>query len=261
MIAHARKRGTRVIQKLHFPKLPLYRYPTESGFGKPLFLRGFSPNRPLPSIKQAPALLAKVSFFFPSLIFSLSYVLDEMATAVLPPSHDCLKIRSVPKMSRNTCSNSSRTVRRKRRYPAPKDASDSTPTVVKLPSHPLVMENVTILKRGQDLKSLSLKGGRSGGRDDAARAAAGNALVGRIEDEDSLLCSTGRLGPEPELVPRKARLTDVRSVSGACRDSLYAGAAFFSSPSPSSLPFPAFFAKKNNDLATKDLRRLLRIEP
>ncbi|KAL3508015.1 hypothetical protein ACH5RR_033397 [Cinchona calisaya] len=62
-------------------------------------------------------------------------------------------------------------------------------------------------------------------------------------------------------------------------DDLYAGSAFFSSPSPSSLPFPSFFNVNNNhrlprhhhhhlatnkvnshDSATRDLRRLLRLD-
>ncbi|XP_058114167.1 uncharacterized protein LOC131257020 [Magnolia sinica] len=173
-----------------------------------------------------------------------------MATAVLP-SQDYLKFRSTPKVGRNAIPSPTRTVRRKRRYPAVKDNGDTSPPVVKFPSRSLVMEKVTILKRGEDLKSSPFREQRSDGGD-AMKAA------GRNEDEDSMLCSTDRLGPEPEMVPTQVRLT-VRDSSG-CGDSLYAGAAFFSSPSPSSLPLPAFFSRKNNDVATKDLRRLLRLE-
>ncbi|KAE8663429.1 Detected protein of unknown function [Hibiscus syriacus] len=45
----------------------------------------------------------------------------------------------------------------------------------------------------------------------------------------------------------------------------YAGSAFITSPPPSSVPMPAFFAKKievsvKNSEATSDLRRMLRLE-
>ncbi|KAL3505816.1 hypothetical protein ACH5RR_031198 [Cinchona calisaya] len=50
-------------------------------------------------------------------------------------------------------------------------------------------------------------------------------------------------------------------------DDVYAGSAFFASPSPSSLPLPSFFnvnnhnnLTNNHDSATRDLRRLLRLE-
>ncbi|KAL3634610.1 hypothetical protein CASFOL_021664 [Castilleja foliolosa] len=42
---------------------------------------------------------------------------------------------------------------------------------------------------------------------------------------------------------------------------IYAGSAFSMSPSPRSVPLPSFFSKKeSNDGATRDLRRLLRLE-
>ncbi|CAL9181108.1 unnamed protein product [Musa hybrid cultivar] len=83
----------------------------------------------------------------------------------------------------------------------------------------LVMEGVRILKRGEELKP------------GAPRA----ADLGR-EGDGSVFCSTNRLGPEPEILPRKGGL--------AVLESLYAGPAFFASPSPSSLPLPSFCLKK-----------------
>ncbi|KAI4368305.1 hypothetical protein MLD38_016879 [Melastoma candidum] len=45
------------------------------------------------------------------------------------------------------------------------------------------------------------------------------------------------------------------------RGTLYAGSAFNVSPEPSSLPLPSFSRKKDTeDCATRDLRRLLRLE-
>ncbi|KAA8522912.1 hypothetical protein F0562_009335 [Nyssa sinensis] len=77
------------------------------------------------------------------------------------------------------------------------------------------------------------------------------------DKDDLVLSSTDRLGPEPETVQKQIRVSDSKVVDG-----LYAGSsAFLASPPPSSLPFPAFFAKgKNNDMATSDLRRLLRLD-
>lgn len=112
--------------------------------------------------------------------------------------------------------------------------------VAKFPAKDLVMGQVKILKRGEKLTPPAQdKDGRVFG------------------DEDLVLCSTDRLGPDPETVQKEIRVSDLKVVDG-----LYAGsAAFLASPSPSSLPFPAFFARKeNNDAATSDLRRLLRLD-
>ncbi|KAF9618284.1 hypothetical protein IFM89_000919 [Coptis chinensis] len=48
-------------------------------------------------------------------------------------------------------------------------------------------------------------------------------------------------------------------------EEIYAGSAFFSSPSPRKLPLPSFSKKTStfvvdDELATKDLRRLLRLD-
>ncbi|CAM8989832.1 unnamed protein product [Rhodiola kirilowii] len=99
---------------------------------------------------------------------------------------------------------------------------------------------VTILKRGESLDSRirSLE----------------------IKKKDAMMLR--RLGPEPDAMPReemKAFLTGRRDV--------YAGSAFVASPSPSDLPLPSFQKKKLHlspvvvdDSATRDLRRLLRLE-
>lgn len=103
------------------------------------------------------------------------------------------------------------------------------------------MEEVTILKRGEELKAFQ------------------PPAEERLSDgEESLLCSTNRLGPDPEILPKTVGFADLGS--------LYAGPAFFASPSPSSLPFPAFFLKKagdeaiKSDEATRSLRCLLRLD-
>lgn len=75
-------------------------------------------------------------------------------------------------------------------------------------------------------------------------------------DEDVDLGSTNRLGPDPKLVPTQICLTESNLANG-----FYAGSAFVTSPPPSSLPLPAFFMKKsvgvNKDYASSELCKLL----
>ena len=76
--------------------------------------------------------------------------------------------------------------------------------------------------------------------------------MGRCDEDDLILCSAGRLGPGPERVQKQIRTSD-----------FYAGSGHIvASPPPSSLPFPAFFSKKEKkfDEATSDLLRLLRLD-
>jgi len=123
------------------------------------------------------------------------------------------------------------------------------------------MEKVTILRRGESLdskiKSESRKEGGGGG-------GGGEGLV---------VTSTERLGPAPEMVPKQIGIVDPRSPSPPTpppmmrKCDMYAGSAFAMSPAPSSLPLPSFSKKKQvvsgivvDDSATRDLRRLLRLD-
>ncbi|XP_010245527.1 PREDICTED: uncharacterized protein LOC104589047 [Nelumbo nucifera] len=187
-----------------------------------------------------------------------------MGTAVLR-SEDCLRDRIPfetltspvirprrnpnPNSGTNISPNSSRNRRRMRNPSGSLEKENGNgrcgTNVVKPPAKTLVMGQVTILKRGEELKPPKV--------DDAVEE------VKKENDVDSVLCSTNRLGPEPEMVPKQIHLTDAKAADG----DVFAGSVFASSPPPSSLPFPAFFTKKgapmNNDLATNDLRRLLRL--
>eukprot|EP00262_Sarcandra_glabra_P005933 TRINITY_DN17896_c0_g1_i1.p1 TRINITY_DN17896_c0_g1~~TRINITY_DN17896_c0_g1_i1.p1 ORF type:complete len:242 (-),score=12.73 TRINITY_DN17896_c0_g1_i1:317-1042(-) len=144
------------------------------------------------------------------------------------------------------------------------DCESRCRTVVKIPAKNLVMGQVTILKRGEELKSIVDR--RSDDESQAKVAIDKRSEEGKeekkaaIHDEDSVFCSTDRLGPEPELVTKEIRFTDLKSV----KTGGYAGSGFFSSPSPRSVPLPAFFSKKDvsikNDVATMDLHRLLGLD-
>ncbi|KAK7856373.1 hypothetical protein CFP56_023748 [Quercus suber] len=109
---------------------------------------------------------------------------------------------------------------------------------------------------GLKIKSESRKEGGGGG--------GGEGLV---------VTSTERLGPAPEMVPKQIRIVDPRSPSPPTpppmmrKCDMYAGSAFAMSPAPSSLPLPSFSKKKQvvsgivvDDSATRDLRRLLRLD-
>ncbi|XP_059301899.1 uncharacterized protein LOC132053817 [Lycium ferocissimum] len=96
-------------------------------------------------------------------------------------------------------------------------------------------------------------------------------LLRRGESLDSLNPIFTKVGPgqKPEMmVPKHIRVglssADVISGSAAFPKSpVYAGSAFSNSPSPRALPLPSFFNnnnKKQEDFATRDLRRLLRLE-
>lgn len=160
-----------------------------------------------------------------------------MGTAIIRPQ-GCLRYNRYhaqtleyppPRPHRNPNSNQMRS-RRRKRSPVSGDRGQVQSRMVEArsPVKNLVMGQVKILKRGEVLEALKLGFG----------------------DEDLVLSSTDRLGPDPDTVQKQ--------ISG-----LYAGSAsFFASPPPSSLPIPAFFEKKEkrNDAATSDLRRLLRLD-
>ncbi|XP_043701319.1 uncharacterized protein LOC122651834 [Telopea speciosissima] len=184
-----------------------------------------------------------------------------MATAVLR-SQDCLRGRFPketlapspfrPRKNSNTNANPnpnpnpsfSRSGRRKRIPVGSLDKENGRSA--RSPAKNMIMGQVTILKRGEMLKPTE------------------DRVRGVVEEqakinEVSVLCSTDRLGPEPEMIPKQIGLTDVKSVDG-----VFAGSAFLTSPPPSSLPLPGFFTKKvvpsKIDVATTDLRRLLRLD-
>ncbi|GER56364.1 cell division cycle 5 [Striga asiatica] len=95
---------------------------------------------------------------------------------------------------------------------------------------PVAMGKVTILRRGESLSSI-------------APPTAG--------------------GGNPSLPPRKSTndLPGRKQIRSPPPADVYAGSAFALSPSPRSVPLPSFFSRKDsNDGATRDLRRLLRLE-
>lgn len=122
---------------------------------------------------------------------------------------------------------------RRKRSPR-KDGSPnfSTSTTPSSKNLHLVMGEVKILKRGEVLTNNKV-------------------VTGGDDVGDLVLSSTDRLGPEPDMVPKRMTIAD-----------FYAGSGFVSSPPPSSLPVPAFFKKKceDNHDATSDLRRLLKLD-
>ncbi|XP_042499348.1 uncharacterized protein LOC122077465 [Macadamia integrifolia] len=104
--------------------------------------------------------------------------------------------------------------------------------------------------------------------DDSSKSSK-NFVMGQVTilKRDLIVCGTERLGPDPEMVPKQIRIADLKAILSpvAVPSDVYAGAAFSCSPSPSSLPLPSFFKKKDgltivDDSATKDLRRLLRLD-
>lgn len=115
------------------------------------------------------------------------------------------------------------------------------------------MEKVTILRRGESLDSKF--------KSEAVKKEEG--------DEGLVVMRTERLGPAPEMIPKQIRIVDPRSPSPPTmmrKCDVYAGSAFANSPEPSSLPLPSFSKKKQvmsaivDDSATRDLRRLLRLD-
>ena len=109
------------------------------------------------------------------------------------------------------------------------------------------IEKVTILRRGGSLDSKI--------ESEALKKGSGNGGL--------VVIGTQRLGPDPEIVPKRLGIVDLK-VPVAGKSDVYAGSAFAVSPAPSSLPLPSFSKKKPvstvvDDSATRDLRRLLRI--
>ncbi|KAJ1281454.1 hypothetical protein BS78_04G307000 [Paspalum vaginatum] len=125
-----------------------------------------------------------------------------------------------------------------RRSPPARPAARKQPSPTKEKPKPrLVMEEVRILKRGEEPPA-------------PAPAPAPVAVEPR-----ALLCSTSRIGPEaPAVVPTK------RIVAAASDTGTYAGPAFSAAaPEPSALPMPAFCIRRVESEATRGLRCLLGI--
>lgn len=130
--------------------------------------------------------------------------------------------------------------------------------VVKSPAKNLVMGQVKILKRGEDVPETTSDVSKIQNHEDPVVPGT-TSDVSEIQNHedpvDLVLSSTDRLGPDPVMVQKQIRFTDLRSVPG-----FYAAIA---SPPPSSLPLPAFCSKssdfsKNGDAAS-DIRRMLRL--
>lgn len=171
------------------------------------------------------------------------------AVAVLQPKDsvatNCMKFRRIPKHNPNPRSD------RRKRSPSSRNSTTNggtttTPATIVPAAKNLVMGQVKILKRGEDIveavKATPLvKVDQKSKVDDVSKL-----KVVNLKD-DLVLSTTDRLGPEPEMVPKLPEM--------------YAGSAFFDSPPPSSLPIPAFFAKEKAFLKdpTLDLLRLLRL--
>lgn len=162
-----------------------------------------------------------------------------MGTEVLRPQ-DCLiqNIRVAPAVFHNRKnygnSRSNTTTHNHNNYRKPRRS--------KSPENNNLVVGVRILKRGEFIDS--------------------KVNITNKKPSDIVVYGTGRLGPDPEMVPKQMRLSPKVS-SG--RVDTYAGSAFSLSPSPRALPLPSFFSKKQgseivDDSATRDLRRLLRLD-
>lgn len=166
-----------------------------------------------------------------------------MGTEVLRPQ-DCIRDspaifnhrknyygNGVPKVNRKPV----RSVKPENRRKSPEPKKSATDDDLRSRNPKIVLGQVTILRRGESL----------------------DTKVKSSDTKQVTVYGTGRLGPDPKMVPKQVRfgLPDT-----------YAGSAFFTSPAPSSLPLPSFFKKDcgvkavDDSEATKDLRRLLRLD-
>ncbi|MED6205482.1 hypothetical protein PIB30_018084 [Stylosanthes scabra] len=85
----------------------------------------------------------------------------------------------------------------------------------------------------------------------------------RSAEDSRLARSSGFAGDKVTILRRGQSLDSMPAA--AVNGDMYAGSAFSMSPSPSALPLPSFSTKKQSspavdDSATRDLRRLLRLE-
>ncbi|CAN6540667.1 unnamed protein product [Malus baccata var. baccata] len=131
----------------------------------------------------------------------------------------------------------------------PRDRCSDRAAVSKVPGKNLVIGQVKILRRGEDLNpEKNNRGFGVAARDDRKPKAK------KENDPDLVLGSTDRLGPDPETVQKQIKAAEFKVM-----DAIYAGSsAFYASPPPSSVPLPRFLGR--NGTATSDLRRLLRLD-
>ncbi|XP_066332733.1 arabinogalactan protein 1-like [Miscanthus floridulus] len=140
----------------------------------------------------------------------------------------------------------------RRSPPARPAASRKQPSPTKeKPKQRLVMEEVRILKRGEEPPAPAPAPVVPAPT--VAQAAPAAAVDQRV------LFSTGRIGPQaPAVVPMKKMVA--APAAAAANAAVYAGPAFSAAaPEPSSLPMPAFFLRRAESEATRGLRCLLRI--
>ncbi|CAN6985298.1 hypothetical protein IGI04_000569 [Brassica rapa subsp. trilocularis] len=122
-------------------------------------------------------------------------------------------------------------------------------TVEKSPNKNVVVGQVRILKRGEEIpkKTLELVVEKT------------NLVVEKtdlvVEKPD--LVSTQRIGPDPCLIPSQIRLSDRKSKKTTVVP-FYAGPVTMTSPPPSDVPLPAFFTTKKD--ATNHIIKLLRLD-
>lgn len=164
-------------------------------------------------------------------------------------------------------------VRQGRRRRSPKRSHNNSPPPRPAKTKTLVMGEVKLLRRGEELKGTVLKSAAAEKLAESDRSRA-ESLGGAAPARNLLVESEGIVGPAPEPVtqPKGATAESVRVAAPTLKGvtepvsrlvDLYAGGAFVNSPPPSSLPMPAFCAKKTDRLrfvdATNDLRKLLRL--
>lgn len=144
-----------------------------------------------------------------------------------------------------------------RRSPPARTAASSrkqtSPTKEK-PKQRLVMEEVRILKRGEEPPAPAPAPAPA-----PVVAAPHVAQAAAAAVDQRVLCSTGRIGPQaPAVVPTKKMVA--APAAAPANAAVYAGPAFSAAaPEPSSLPMPAFFLRRAESEATRGLRCLLRI--
>ncbi|CAF2147505.1 unnamed protein product [Brassica napus] len=115
-------------------------------------------------------------------------------------------------------------------------------TVEKSPNKNVVVGQVRILKRGEEIPKKTLE-----------LVVEKTNLV--VEKPD--LVSTQRIGPDPCLIPSQIRLSDRKSKKTTVVP-FYAGPVTMTSPPPSDVPLPAFFTTKKD--ATNHIIKLLRLD-